>query len=143
MGSSDELLYLEDLHVGRRFTSGVHTLDESQINAFANAFDPQPFHLDEEAARRSLLGGLAASGWHTAAITMRLNVTGGLPIAGVHRGPRRTAHVAQGRCVRATSFTSKARSSRSFRRTPDRTAEPSWCAARPGTNAASWCKPLR
>jgi acyl dehydratase len=82
MESSGELLYLEDLHVGRRFTSGVHTLDETQIKAFANAFDPQPFHLDEEAARRGLFGGLAASGWHTAAITMRLNVTGGLPIAG-------------------------------------------------------------
>jgi acyl dehydratase len=82
MESFGPLLYLEDLHVGRRFTSGVHTLDELQIKTFANSFDPQPFHIDEEAARRTLFGGLAASGWHTAAITMRLNVTGGLPIAG-------------------------------------------------------------
>jgi acyl dehydratase len=82
MESSGDFLYFEDLHIGRRFTSGALTLDEPQIKAFANAFDPQPFHLDEEAARGSLFGGLAASGWHTAAITMRLNVTGGLPIAG-------------------------------------------------------------
>src|SRR5262245_53014180 len=82
MESSGDFLYFEDLHIGRRFTSGALTLDESQIKAFANAFDPQPFHLDEEAARRSLFGGLAASGWHTAAITMRLNATGRLPIAG-------------------------------------------------------------
>jgi acyl dehydratase len=77
-----ELLYLDDLHVGRRFRSGTHALDERQITAFASAFDPQPFHLDHEAAKGSLFGGLAASGWHTAAITMRLQVDGGLPIAG-------------------------------------------------------------
>jgi acyl dehydratase len=75
-------LYLEDLHIGHRFTSGSHTVDEAQIKAFANQFDPQPFHLDDEAARDSLFGGLAASGWHTAAITMRLQVESGLPIAG-------------------------------------------------------------
>jgi acyl dehydratase len=77
-----ELLYLEDLHVGRRFKSGTHALDEAQIKAFATAFDPQPFHLDEQAAKRTVFAGLAASGWHTAAITMRLQVDGGLPIAG-------------------------------------------------------------
>jgi acyl dehydratase len=75
-------LYLDDLHVGDRFTSGEHALDETQIKAFAAQFDPQPFHLDDAAARASLFGGLAASGWHTAAITMRLLVEGGLPIAG-------------------------------------------------------------
>jgi len=75
-------LYLEDLHIGHRFTSGSHTVDEAQIKAFANQFDPQPFHLDDEAARDSLFEGLAASGWHTAAITMRLQVESGLPIAG-------------------------------------------------------------
>jgi acyl dehydratase len=79
---ADTTLYLEDLHVGRRFTSGEHSIDEAQIKAFAAAFDPQPFHLDEVAASKSLFGGLVASGWHTAAVTMRLNVTGGLPIAG-------------------------------------------------------------
>lgn len=77
-----ELLYLEDLYVGRRFTSGTHALDAAQIKAFAGAFDPQAFHLDEEAASRSVFAGLVASGWHTAAITMRLQVDGGLPIAG-------------------------------------------------------------
>jgi len=74
--------YLEDLHVGQRFTSGTHVLDESQIKAFATQFDPQPFHLDNAAATRTLFAGLAASGWHTAAVTMRLLVDGGAPIAG-------------------------------------------------------------
>jgi acyl dehydratase len=77
-----ELLYLDDLAVGQKFTSGTHALDLDQIKAFARQFDPQPFHLDEEAAKRSLFQGLAASGWHTAAITMRLLNDGGLPIAG-------------------------------------------------------------
>jgi len=75
-------LYLEDLHVGQRFTSGVYVLDEQQIKAFAGQFDPQPFHLDEAAAAQTLFEGLAASGWHTAAITMRLLLNGGAPIAG-------------------------------------------------------------
>lgn len=73
--------YLEDLHAGQTFVSGSHELDEEQIKAFASAFDPQPFHLDHEAAKDTLFGGLAASGWHTAAITMRLNVETGLPLA--------------------------------------------------------------
>lgn len=75
-------LYLEDLHVGQRFSSDVHAVDELQIKAFASAFDPQPFHLDDALARDSLFAGLAASGWHTAAITMRLLVDGGAPLAG-------------------------------------------------------------
>jgi acyl dehydratase len=75
-------LYLDDLHVGQRFSSGSHALDEAQIKAFARQFDPQPFHLDDAAAKGTLFGGLAASGWHTAAITMRLLVDGGTPIAG-------------------------------------------------------------
>ncbi|CAH1666313.1 MaoC family dehydratase [Hyphomicrobiales bacterium] len=74
-------LYLDDLKPGQTFVSGSHALDEAQIKAFAGAFDPQPFHLDGEAAERTLFGGLAASGWHTAAITMRLNVESGLPLA--------------------------------------------------------------
>ena len=77
-----ELLYLDDLRVGQKFTSGTHALDTDQIKAFARQFDPQPFHLDEAAARHSFFQGLAASGWHTAAITMRLLNDGGLPIAG-------------------------------------------------------------
>jgi acyl dehydratase len=75
-------LFLDDLHVGQRFSSGAHAIEEQQIKAFAGAFDPQPFHLDEDAAKETLFGGLAASGWHTAAITMRLLVDGGAPIAG-------------------------------------------------------------
>src|SRR5215472_4257786 len=74
-------LYLEDLRVGQRFTSGTYLMDESRIKAFAAEFDPQPFHLDESAGRASVFGGLAASGWHTAAVAMRLLVTGGLPLA--------------------------------------------------------------
>jgi acyl dehydratase len=81
-GGDDRLYYLDDLRVGQRFSSGEHVLDATQIKAFAAQYDPQPFHLDEEAARGSLFGGLAASGWHTAAITMRLLVGGGAPIAG-------------------------------------------------------------
>jgi acyl dehydratase len=77
-----ELVYLDALYVGRRFRSGTHALDERQILAFAREFDPQPFHTDREAAKGTLFRGLAASGWHTAAITMRLQVDGGLPIAG-------------------------------------------------------------
>ncbi|WP_076997271.1 MaoC family dehydratase [Variovorax sp. KK3] len=74
-------LYLEDLSVGDRFTSGEHALDEAQIIEFAQRFDPQPFHLDPQAAKATLFQGLAASGWHTAAITMRLLVTSGVPLA--------------------------------------------------------------
>jgi acyl dehydratase len=75
-------LYLEDFAVGRRFVSTAHTLDAGQIKAFAARFDPQPFHLDEAAAEASFFHGLAASGWHTAAITMSLLVQSGMPIAG-------------------------------------------------------------
>jgi acyl dehydratase len=74
-------LYLEDLQVGQRFTSGEYRVEESAIHLFAEQFDPQPFHLNEAAAAASIFGGLAASGWHTAAITMRLMVTGGVPFA--------------------------------------------------------------
>jgi acyl dehydratase len=75
-------LYLEDLRVGQRFTSGVYQIDADRIKSFAAEFDPQPFHLDEAAAQASIFRGLAASGWHTAAVTMRLLVTSGLPLAG-------------------------------------------------------------
>ena len=75
-------LYLEDLQVGQRFVSGTHRIDEEQIRAFAEQFDPQPFHLDPEAAKTTLFEGVVASGWHTAAVTMRLLVDCGLPIAG-------------------------------------------------------------
>ncbi|WDZ79899.1 MaoC family dehydratase (plasmid) [Ensifer adhaerens] len=80
--STPARLFLDDLYVGQRFTSATHIIDEAQIKAFAMQFDPQPFHLDEAKARDTLFKGLAASGWHTAAITMRLNVETGLPFAG-------------------------------------------------------------
>jgi acyl dehydratase len=75
-------LCLEHLRVGQRFVSGTHRIVEGQIRAFAGQFDPQPFHLDAEAAKATLFEGLVASGWHTAAVTMRLLVESGLPIAG-------------------------------------------------------------
>src|SRR2546429_1262777 len=76
-----ESIYLEDLAVGQRFTSGTHLMEETRIKAFAAEFDPQPFHLDQSAADASVFKGLVASGWNTAAVAMRLLVTGGLPIA--------------------------------------------------------------
>nr|WP_298684280.1 MaoC family dehydratase [uncultured Dongia sp.] len=75
-------LFLEDLSVGQKFTSDTHTLDATQIKAFAQQFDPQPFHLDDAAAKETFFGGLAASGWHTAAITMKLLATTRPGIAG-------------------------------------------------------------
>src|SRR5262245_4388528 len=65
-------LHLEDFAVGQTFGSGRLKVDAEEIKAFAAAFDPQPFHLNEESARDTFFGGLAASGWHTAALTMRL-----------------------------------------------------------------------
>lgn len=76
-----EQLYLDDLHVGQRFTSGNYVIEAARIKTFAAEFDPQPFHLEEAAAEASVFKGLAASGWHTAAAAMRLLVTGGLPFA--------------------------------------------------------------
>jgi acyl dehydratase len=74
--------FLEDLHVGDRFGSGKYEVTEKGIVDFAQEFDPQPFHLDLDAAKRSVFRGLAASGWHTAAMSMRLFVTGDLRLAG-------------------------------------------------------------
>ena len=66
--------YLEDFAVGQTFGSGRLRVDKERIKSFAAEFDPQPFHLDEERARGTIFQGLAASGWHTAALTMRLLV---------------------------------------------------------------------
>ncbi len=78
---TSDLLYLDDLRVGR-LRSGTHTVTADEIQIFAYEFDPQPFHLNERAARDSVFGGLVASGWHTAALTMKLLVTGRPLIAG-------------------------------------------------------------
>ena len=76
-----EPLYLDDLQVGQREITGTYRMDEDEIKAFASQYDPQFFHLDAAAAQNSIFRGLAASGWHTAAVTMRLMVEGGLPFA--------------------------------------------------------------
>ena len=68
--------YLEDLAVGQRYAGGTALVDAAAIKAFAAAFDPQPFHLDDHAAKTSIFGGLVASGWHTMALTMRMLVDG-------------------------------------------------------------------
>jgi acyl dehydratase len=68
--------------VGQRFKTGFHPLTEDEIRAFARDYDPQPFHTDPAAASHSFFGGLVASGWHTAAITMRLQVESGPALAG-------------------------------------------------------------
>jgi acyl dehydratase len=77
-------LHLEDLHPGQlhRSIGDPVSVTADGIKAFARQFDPQPFHLDEATAAETFFKGLAASGWHTAAITMKLLVEGGLPLAG-------------------------------------------------------------
>jgi acyl dehydratase len=74
-------LYLEDLYVGQRFAAGPVSVTAAEIKNYAAAFDPQPFHLDEAAAKQTIFHGLAASGWHTVALTMRMLTAGALPIA--------------------------------------------------------------
>ena len=71
---SGDLLYLDDLHVGQQFVSRSHLVDAEQIKQFAAEYDPQPFHLSDEGAAGTIFESLAASGWHTAALTMRLLV---------------------------------------------------------------------
>jgi acyl dehydratase len=79
---ASEPLYLDDLSVGQRFTStGTFRMEEEKMKAFAAEFDPQPFHLDDEAAKSTVFQGLAATGWYTAAAAMRLLVDSGLRIA--------------------------------------------------------------
>ena len=74
-------LTLDDLAVGQRFLSGTHLLDAEAIKAFGSTYDPQPFHTDDTKAQATFFGGLAASGWHTAAITMRL-IVDSVPLEG-------------------------------------------------------------
>ena len=69
-------LYFDDLRVGPVGEYGTYTVSREEIIAFARAYDPQPFHVDDEAAKRSIYGGLIASGWHTASVAMRLVVDG-------------------------------------------------------------------
>jgi acyl dehydratase len=115
-------LFLEDLEAGQTFRSGSVTVEPERAKAFAAEFDPQPFHLDEAAAAGSLFGGLVASGWYTAALSMRLivesdfRIAGGLIGAGLEevRWPR---PVRPGDALRVESEVLEVRSSRSK---PDR-----------------------
>ena len=75
-------MFLEDLLVGQTFRTGTVSVEKDRLKAFAAEFDPQPFHLDEKAAVASFFGGLVASGWHTAAMTMRLMVESDFRIVG-------------------------------------------------------------
>lgn len=76
-----ERLWLGDVEVGSRFRTAEHEVTRQEVIEFARKYDPQPFHLGEAEAEGSFFKGLAASGWHTAAITMQLVVTSGIPIA--------------------------------------------------------------
>jgi acyl dehydratase len=82
------MIWLDEFTPGQKFVSSALRLDTAAIKAFASQFDPQPFHLDECAARDSFFGGLAASGWHTAALSMRLLVESGFRPAGGIIGSR-------------------------------------------------------
>lgn len=74
--------YFEDFAVGQTFRSKTYEITAEKIKAFASEFDPQPFHVDEEAAKGTFFKGLAASGWHTASIAMKLLVESDIKIAG-------------------------------------------------------------
>jgi acyl dehydratase len=74
--------YLEDLAAGQLYGSPEITVDAEAIKLFAGEYDPQPFHVDEQAAEGTFFGGLVASGWHTASLTMKLLVAGELKVAG-------------------------------------------------------------
>ena len=77
------ILYLDDFTPGQRFAGRTRIrIEDDRVKAFASEFDPQPFHLDERAAGASIFRGLAASGWHTAAVTMRLLVDSDFQPAG-------------------------------------------------------------
>ncbi|MBC8090232.1 MAG: MaoC family dehydratase [Phycisphaerae bacterium] len=80
--ASPQTFYLEDFAVGQTFTSVETVVTEAEIIAFGTRYDPQPFHTDPEAAKSSIFHGLAASGWHTAAMTMRMFVDSDLKPAG-------------------------------------------------------------
>ena len=69
-------VYFEDFYVGQKFAFGHYEVTKEEIFEYAREFDPQPHHLDEEAAQRSMLGGLSASGWQVCAIAMRIAVDG-------------------------------------------------------------------
>ena len=71
------MLYLEDLEIGQKASFGAYAVTREEVLAFASAYDPQPFHLSDEAAAKTYFGKIAASGWHTCAMTMRMLVDNG------------------------------------------------------------------
>ena len=101
--TNPDALYLDDLKVGQRFVSATHTIEAGEIKAFAQQYDPQLFHLDEQAAKGTFFGGLAASGWHVAAITMKLLVSGGARSPAASWAPAAKSR-GRGRQGRATCF---------------------------------------
>ena len=80
--ASHDLLYFDDFSPGQRIVSGTYEMTLDEIRDFASKYDPQPFHMDPEAAKKTVFRTLVASGWHTMAVTMRLLVKGGMPVAG-------------------------------------------------------------
>ena len=117
-----DIKYYEDLEIGREYGSAEVEVTEEEIVEFARRFDPQPFHTDPSAAADSVFGRLVASGWHTAALTMRLRVTGELKLAGGWvgmgvEGLKWPAPVLPGDLLRATTTVLEKRESKSK---PDR-----------------------
>ena len=108
--------YLEDFAVGQIFGSGRLVIDKERIKSFAAEFDPQPFHLDENVAEGTLFRGLAASGWHTAAATMRLLVESEIKPAGGIVGAGFDEFRGRGRSAPETSCAWRAKCSRCGRR---------------------------
>lgn len=82
-----KVLYFEDFHAGQEIDLGTCTISEAEILAFARQFDPQPFHVDHEAAKASHFGGLVASGWHTCSLLMRQIVDNLLLRSASHGSP--------------------------------------------------------
>ena len=128
---TDPEVYFEDLPAGRRIALGSVVVDRDEMLAFNRRFDPQPFHVDEDAAKASLFGGLCASGWFTASLWMRCYVDALLSPVGV-AGLARAATRSRGRrrCSRATGWTPRWRSSPPARRRAARSSGSSPSRAR-------------
>ena len=91
--------YFEDIAVGERAVVGRHTFTADEIKAFALRFDPQPFHVDEVAAERSHFGRLAASGWHSAVVWMRMMVAERRRLAPESAPPPKASRPGKRRCL--------------------------------------------
>lgn len=131
--------FLEDLVPGAIFRTGTLTVDTAAITAFAAQFDPQPFHLDPVAAKTSVFGGLVASGWHTAALTMRLLVTSELQLAGGLVGSALLICAGRGPCSPAIRSPLSSRCLRCSSRRADRSEASSSCGRPRSIRAVSRC----